>query len=96
MKDKQLVCSICGKDLPNPAFASNYPNFVCSECCKRAVNSRGEPPEHQSLYDGGDNPIFIDGRKCWRRYQFGGFITMLDNLDCHDIGEFYDRHHWVG
>jgi len=87
-----LACSICGKDLPDPAFARNYPNFVCRDCDARAVNARGARPEHLSQYDAGDNPVFIDGKKCWRRYRFGGYITMLDDMDCQDIGEFYDKH----
>ena len=89
---RALTCAICGQDLPNPEFARNYPNFVCRECDARAVNEHGEPPEFYSQHDSGDNPVFIDGKKCWRRYRFGGYVTMLDDLNCQDIGEFYDRH----
>ena len=91
-----LTCSICNQVLPNPEFARNYPNFVCRECDSRAINDRGELAEFFSQYDDGDNPVFIDGKKCWRRYRFGGYITMLDESDCKDIGEFYDRHSWIG
>jgi hypothetical protein len=45
MPDKSSVCNICGKDLPDPAFANNYPNFVCREFGERAVNDCGETPE---------------------------------------------------
>ncbi len=90
----QTHCSICGAELSDAHFASKYPNFVCRECDRRAVNEDGDPPEHFSQEDDGDNPVFIDGKKCWRRYRYGGFITMLDDLDCQDIDEFYDRHGW--
>lgn len=94
--DFTLPCSICGKDLPDPMFSKNYPNFVCRECGERAVNSQGNSPEHISQADHGENPVFIDGKKCWRRYRYGGYITMLDDMDCQDIGEFYNRHDWIG
>jgi len=42
--------------------------------------------------DAGENPVFIDGRKCWRRYRFGGYLTMKDDHDCSDISEFYRKH----
>ena len=96
MEDKPLACSICGINLPNPAFAHNYPNFVCRECDMRAVNIRGETPVWFSQHDFGENPVFIDGKKCWRRYCYGGYIPMLDDMDCHDIGEFYNKHGWIG
>ena len=42
--------------------------------------------------DVGDNPVFIDGQKCWRRYRFGGWITRRDDHDCSSIKEFHERH----
>jgi hypothetical protein len=95
-EETQLPCCICKQPLPDPAFAGNYPNFVCRECGQRAVNENGDPPHHLSQYDDGENPVFIDSKKCWRRYRYGGYITMLDELDCRDIGEFYDKYNWIG
>jgi len=85
-------CSICGTSLDNPNFARNYPNLVCRECDARAVNAEGQRPRHESAFDSGDNPVFIDGIKCWRRYRYGGYVTMRDMFNCSDLSEFYERH----
>jgi hypothetical protein len=87
----KVQCAICGEEVENPRFARNYPGFVCRKCDSRAVNTKGEAPCHESMHDSGDNPVFIDGIKCWRRYRYGGYVTMRDDFDCTNIGEFYEK-----
>ncbi|NLT72699.1 MAG: hypothetical protein GXX94_00685 [Chloroflexi bacterium] len=87
-------CAICGEPLESPEFASNYPNFVCQACNSRAVNQAGEPPQHDSWGDDGDNPVYVDAHRCWRRYRYGGHIAMRDDDDCPDLFAFYRLHHW--
>ena len=96
--EARLPCPICSRDLlldfPSADFISGYPGLVCRTCDRRAVNAQGAAPEEfTSEYpdDDGENPVFIDSRKCWRRYRFGGFVTMLDPYDCDTLEEFYDR-----
>ena len=86
-----VECSICGEPLDNPGFARRYPGMVCRRCDERAVNAEGAPAHHESQGDGGDNPVFIDGIKCWRRYRFGGFVTMRDLHDSETLDEFYEK-----
>ena len=93
MEDRKtalIYCAMCNLLLDE--FFSNYPNPICRDCEKRTLNGGGQSARHDSLYDYGDNPVSIDGKKCWRRYKFGGYITMLDDYDCHDLDEFYERH----
>lgn len=93
---EHVRCAICGTPFPDPEFARNYPNLVCRECDGLALTGGGDKPRHESAYDDGDNPVFIGGIKCWRRYRFGGFVTMRDSYNCGDISEFYERHGRVG
>lgn len=82
-------CAICGNDRTVPDT-----DFVCKQCDQRAVNEDGDRPWHghppgeepepqdgiiQMGPDIGENPVFIDGQKCWRRYRFGGWLTKLDD-----------------
>ena len=87
-------CPICERSLERDfdrRFASNYPRLVCRQCDERAVSHEGSQPEHYSWVDSGDNPVFIDEHQCWRRYRFGGFVTMLDPWKCESMREFNDR-----
>ena len=40
-------------------------------------------------YDRGVNPVFVHGAQCWRRYRFGGWVTMADPWFCETLAEFY-------
>lgn len=60
---------------------------------REKVKAESEDPESVDVpSDAGENPVFIDGRKCWRRYKFGGYITRVDEFDCDDIWEFREKH----
>ena len=83
-------CSICGQPHDNPDFAANYVTTVCPECDSRAVNAAGEPPSWESMLDSGDNPVFVDGHQCWRRYRFGGYVTMRDYWNVGSLELFYE------
>ena len=85
------VCALCGASHFDPEFAATRITLVCCECDARAVNVDGAEPEWESWTDSGENPVFIGGVKCWRRYRYGGYVTMRDHWDCRDIGEFYSR-----
>jgi len=85
-----------------------YSNPVCDDCDRFAVGEHGdrpwhqyppgeEPPETENGVihlgpDRGENPVYIAGAKCWRRYRFGGWITRRDAFDCESVEEFHELH----
>jgi hypothetical protein len=100
-----MACAICGAE--GVGGDGSYPNLVCDDCDERAVGADGDTPwtgwppgeapemDDDRVHmppDHGENPVFIDGRKCWRRYRFGGWVTMLDEHDCASLEEFYETH----
>ncbi len=92
MSDEHVECAICGSDV-SPLCLVGYANAVCDECRTRAVNAGGSEPCHNTENDTGDNPVFIDGIKCWCRYKFGGVVAVMrDEHDCGSLREFYDKH----
>lgn len=102
-----LYCSICGATADQVNLPTGYSNPVCKQCDNLAVNESGDAPWHGyppgewpetedgvivSPPDRGENPVFIAGAKCWRRYRFGGWITRRDAFDCQDLREFHYYH----
>lgn len=78
---KQINCCICKTLFPNQDFAKYYQGIVCRDCETRSLNIDGKPPLFNSINDSGENPIFIDGIRCIRRYRFGGFISMVEEVN---------------
>ena len=69
------VCRDCdGRALNeegNPArHACDFPESI--------EYARAHPDTLVDFGDDGDNPVLIDGHRCWRRYKFGGWVTMKE------------------
>jgi len=87
---KNLVCRECDEravtvDGSDPKFGNEYAGRDTV-----TENSDGEKVI-QMAPDVGDNPVYIDGVKCWRLYKFGGWITQRDPFDCDTADEFFSR-----
>lgn len=89
MSDKEEVtrCSICGRE----PVGDDFPRLVCRRCDAMALNDAARPAWSAEDGSRGDNPVFIQGRPCWRRYAPGGWVTMLDVHNCRDFYEFCRR-----
>ena len=60
-------------------------------CDAMALNDAARPAVSAPDGSSGDNPVFIEGRQCWRYYALGGWVTMLDVDNCRDLYDFCKR-----
>lgn len=94
-----IYCPICGKTLAEDfdiELAADYPGLVCKPCDGRSLNVEGQPARSEgtgAYGEDGDNPVFIDSQRCWRRYRFGGWLTMIDPYDSESLEAFYEHQH---
>lgn len=85
-----LVCRQCDdqavtEDAKEPEYGNEYfDEETVIEESEEMVKIRMPP-------DDGDNPVFIDGEKCWRWYRFGGFVTLRDVHSSESLGEFLEE-----
>jgi len=84
------ACAICGR--ATEFGGESYPHFVCETCDSRALAVHGGAPAVDPTSDAGENPVFIDGRQCWRRYRFGGWRTMSGPDRVDSIDAYYEKH----
>lgn len=86
-----LVCESCDEQAVTekdecPEHGTEY---LCED---EVVENDDSTTSIQLSPDVGDNPVFINGQKCWRRYRFGGWITRRDEHDCDSVEEFHEKH----
>lgn len=83
-----LVCRVCDQR----AVDANGDEATHGRAYTEKLREQSDSPAEINHEAGrGDNPVFIDGYKCWRRYK-GGFITRVDQFDCDSIREFRETH----
>ncbi len=100
----RLRCAICGTTGEDAhKLAVGYANPVCKQCDSLALTEPREdlwikrkPGDElitdELIPDQWDNPVYIAGVKCWRRYKFGGHVTRRDAFDCSSLEEFQEKH----
>lgn len=83
-----LVCDLCDRR----AVTADGEEPKTGKAYEEAMREKYGDDDVRVRPHSGDNPVFIDGQKCWRRYRHGGHVTRLDQFDCDDIFEFRDKH----
>mgnify|MGYP004058805645 CR=1 FL=1 len=79
-----VLCPICKKQLPKVA---RYPNYLCSECCEKAVTEKGDKISFNNVdifggfksiingEEGEEHTCYIDDHKCLAdEARFGGIV----------------------
>ena len=81
------VCEECDKKaiLKDGCLSSKWVS-------ERLEKLRSEDPygykDKIMLGDAGPNPVYINGRKCWRRYRLASWVTMIDVHNSRTLEEF--------
>ena len=86
-KAEITVCPICRRE----PVGDEYPRRVCPRCDALALNDAARPAWVSEDGRQGDNPVFIDGRQCWRDLSVRRWVTMLDVDNCRDYYDFCRR-----
>jgi len=87
-----LVCEKCDK---KAVSENNIPTkYAGDDPLFKKVANKIWTDENKLLLpdDNGDNPVYIGGKKCWRRYRFGGWVTMYDPDNFSTLEEFFNKH----
>lgn len=92
----QSMIQVCPECDSRAANANGEPARHIPDQVTHRTEPDGEEVTGLACIDDGDNPVFIDGIKCWRRYRFGGHVTFRDLLDCETLDAFYERTHAGG
>lgn len=86
-RDKVARCDICRRE----PVGGEFPRAVCPRCDALALTDSASPARADADAGCGDNPVYINGRLCWRCYFRGGWVTMTDVDNCRDLDEFCRR-----
>ncbi len=86
VKPRRGHCAICRDPCK---LALQYLWAVCGICDTRAVTAAHRPAGGNNGFDHGENPVYIDGLRCWRRYRFGVHVTMRDFVGADRLSAFY-------